>query len=141
MHLTQGTFSYLPELSDEQIDKQVRYALEHDWPVSIEFTDDPHPRNSYWEMWGPPMFDLKDPAGIMDEVRKCREEKPAYYIKLNAYDRSYGRQTTAFSFIIHRPPNEKGFRVERAETHDRMMRYTLHSYAADRPHDERYTER
>ena len=26
---------------------------------SVEFTDDPHPRNVYWEMWGLPMFDLK----------------------------------------------------------------------------------
>ena len=28
--------------------------------VSVEYTDDPHPRNIYWEMWGMPMFDLKD---------------------------------------------------------------------------------
>jgi len=27
--------------------------------VNIEFTDDPHPRNNFWEMWGLPMFDLQ----------------------------------------------------------------------------------
>lgn len=52
MHITQGTFSYLPDLSDEQISAQVQYAIDHKWSVQVEFTDDPHPRNVYWEMWG-----------------------------------------------------------------------------------------
>jgi len=30
--------------------------------VNIEFTDDPHPRNNFWEMLGLPMFDLRDAA-------------------------------------------------------------------------------
>jgi ribulose-bisphosphate carboxylase small chain len=50
MRLTQGQFSFLPDLTEEQIKKQVQYALDHGWPISIEYTDDPHPRNSYWEM-------------------------------------------------------------------------------------------
>ena len=58
MRITQGTFSFLPDLTDEQIAAQVRYALDHGWAISVEYTDDPHPRNSYWEMWGLPMFDL-----------------------------------------------------------------------------------
>ena len=60
MRLTQGTFSFLPDLTDEQIRKQVEYALEKRWALGVEFTDDPHPRNTYWEMWGQPMFDLRD---------------------------------------------------------------------------------
>jgi ribulose-bisphosphate carboxylase small chain len=40
--------------------------------VSVEFTDDPHPRNFLWEMWGMPMFDMRDPAAILLEVRKER---------------------------------------------------------------------
>ena len=31
--------------------------------MNLEFTDDPHPRNTYWEMWGLPMFDLQDAKG------------------------------------------------------------------------------
>ena len=64
MRITQGTFSYLPELTDDEIKAQIQYALDNDWPISIEFTDDPHPRNVYWEMWGLPMFDLTDAAGV-----------------------------------------------------------------------------
>ena len=62
--LTQGQFSFLPDLSDAQIAAQVQYALDHGWSVGIEYTDDPHPRNTYWEMFGNPMFDLRDSAGI-----------------------------------------------------------------------------
>ena len=45
MRLTQGAFSFLPDLSDEQIKKQVIYAIEQGWALNVEWTDDPHPRN------------------------------------------------------------------------------------------------
>ena len=99
MHVTQGTFSYLPPLTDEQIKAQIQYCLDNGWAVSVEHTDDPHPRNAYWEMWGLPMFDLQDPAAIMLEVNACRKAFPNHYIKVNGYDSRYGRQTTALSFI------------------------------------------
>ena len=70
--ITQGQFSFLPELSDEQITAQIKYALKNGWAVNVEYTDDPHPRNTYWEMFGMPMFDLKDPAGILMEINNCR---------------------------------------------------------------------
>ncbi|MFN8566587.1 MAG: ribulose bisphosphate carboxylase small subunit [Kouleothrix sp.] len=138
MRITQGTFSYLPDLSDDEIRAQVQYCLDNDWPVSIEYSDDPHPRNVYWDMWGMPMFDIKDAAGVMLELNKCREVFANSYIRVNGYDRHYGRQTTALSFIVNRPKNEPGFRVERQENGDRQVRYTLHSYATDRPSGERY---
>jgi ribulose-bisphosphate carboxylase small chain len=71
MKLTQGAFSFLPDLTDAQISKQIQYAINKSWAVSIEYTDDPHPRNSYWEMWGLPLFDIKDPAAILFELNMC----------------------------------------------------------------------
>ncbi len=138
MRITQGTFSYLPDLTDEEITLQIAYALDNGWPCSIEYTDDPHPRNSYWEMWGLPMFDLKDPAGVLMELNECRRTFPRHYVRLNAYDARYGRQTTALQFIVQRPANEPGFRLTREETSDRQVRYTMHAYATDRPEGERY---
>ena len=61
MRITQGAFSFLPDLTDDQITAQVEYCLDKDWAMAIEYTDDPHPRNTYWEMWGNPMFDLATP--------------------------------------------------------------------------------
>ena len=138
MYITQGTFSYLPPLTDDQIKAQVQYCLDNGWAVSIETTDDPHPRNIYWEMWAQPMFDLRDPVGVMLELRKCRDAFPDQYIKISAYDARLGRQTTALSFIVNRPREEPGFNLERQEGPDRSVRYTLRAYAADQPHGRRY---
>jgi ribulose-bisphosphate carboxylase small chain len=138
MLITQGTFSYLPDLTDEEITLQAQYALDNGWPLSVEFTDDPHPRNNYWDMWGLPMFDLADAADVLYEVNECRRAHPAHYIRLNAYDARHGRQTTALSFIVNRPPDEPGFRIDRQEGPGRQIRFTVHSYALDRPAGDRY---
>jgi ribulose-bisphosphate carboxylase small chain len=138
MRVTQGTFSFLPDFSDEEIKEQVQYCLDNNWPVSIEYTDDPHPRNVYWTMYGLPLFDMKDAAAIMQELDKCRKEFPNQYVRINGYDASYGRQTTAISFIVQRPAEEPGFTLERQETADRSIRYTTRSYATDKPAGSRY---
>ncbi len=138
MRVTQGAFSFLPDLTLEQIGKQIQYALDHDWPIAIEYTDDPHPRNSYWEMYGLPMFDVKDAAGILSDVEKAIAEHPDEYVKVNAYDARLGRQTTAMSFIVHRPKSEPGFRLERTGGPDRTLIYKIHPFVTDKPTGERY---
>jgi len=125
MRITQGTFSFLPDLTDEQIGKQVEYALQQHWAVSIEYTDDPHPRNTYWEMWGMPMFDLKDAAGVLAELRECRKTHADCYVKVNAFDSTHGFETMRLSFIVHRPSEEARYRLRREECEGRLLRYTL----------------
>ena len=138
MKITQGAFSYLPDLTDEQIRRQIAYALEHGWSISFEHTDDPHPRNAYWDMIDLPMFDETDPAVVLESLRAARADYPNDYIKFNAYDARLGRQTTALSFIVNRPAHEPGFRLERRTESDRTIRYQLHAYATDRPAGDRY---
>ena len=127
MRVTQGAFSFLPDFTDDQIAAQIRYALDKGWSMSVEYTDDAHPRNSYWEMWGQPYFELlpEDFEVVLREVRACREAHPDHYVKLIAYDARRGRQTTALSFIVNRPSTETSFSTERADIHDRVMRYRL----------------
>lgn len=139
MRLTQGAFSFLPDLTDEEIKAQVQYALDQGWACSVEFTDDPHPRNAYWEMFGPPMFDLKDAAGVVFEVNECRKAHSGHYIKVNAFDSTRGFETTRLSFIVGRPKDEPGFGLVRQEAAGRNVRYTTHSYATDRPAGKRYS--
>ncbi len=138
LRITQGTFSYLPDLTDDEIRAQIQYGIDNGWAPSVEFTDDPHPRNVYWEMWGMPMFDLKDAAAALYEVNRCREAFPNHYIRVSLFDSRLTKQTTALQFIVNRPPHEPGFRLERQESSDRVIRYTLHAYAADRPQGSRY---
>lgn len=133
MRLTQGTFSYLPDLTDDEIARQIAYGLANGWSVAVEFTDDPHPRNAYWHLWGTPAFGLDDPAEALHQIRRCREAFPGHYIRVSLHDPSRKRMTTALQFLVHRPPHEEAFRLERLATHDRTIRYTLRRAPDRRP--------
>jgi ribulose-bisphosphate carboxylase small chain len=138
MRLTQGQFSFLPDLTDDEIKLQVEYALSQGWAVAVEYTDDPHPRNTYWDMWGQPMFDLADPAGVMMEVTACRKSNPGKYVKVLAFDATKGFETIRMSFIVARPAEENGFELVRAEGPGRNVNYTIRSYATAKPAGMRY---
>ena len=136
--LTQGQFSFLPELSDAEITAQIEYGLAKGYAWSVEYTDDPHPRNTYWEMYGMPMFDLNDAAGVLMEMNACRKTFPNHYIRMMAFDSTRGIESIAMSFIVNRPAEEPGFGVARQEVDGRSIRYTVHSYATDKPEAQRY---
>ena len=139
MRLTQGAFSFLPDMTDEQIKLQVEYCISRGWAINIEWTDDPHPRNVYWELWGLPLFDVKDPAAVMFELAECRKANTTGYIKMNAFDASIGTESCVMSFIVQRPTYEPGFYLSRQEINGRMIRYTINSYSTQgKPAGERY---
>jgi len=125
MRITQGCFSFLPDLNDEQISAQIEYCLGNNWAVGLEYTDDPHPRNTYWEMWGNPMFDLRDAAGVMMELKACRKAFPNHYIRINAFDSTRGFETVRMSFIVNRPKVEPTFLVTRTEVAGRTVNITM----------------
>jgi ribulose-bisphosphate carboxylase small chain len=124
MRITQGCFSFLPDLTDEQISAQVEYCLNNDWAIGLEYTDDPHPRNTYWEMWGNPMFDLKDPKGVMMELDHCRKVHGDSYIRVNAFDSVRGFETVRMSFIVNRPKNEPKIDMTRTDVRGRTQNYS-----------------
>lgn len=136
--LTQGQFSFLPDLTDEEISLQITYGLGKGYAWSVEYTDDPHPRNTYWDMYGLPMFDLSDAAGVMQELHACRAAFPQHYIRMMAFDATRGVESVAMSFIVNRPTHEAGFMLERQEVNGRSLRYTTRGYAAVKPEGERY---
>lgn len=136
--ITQGQFSFLPDLSDAEIALQVEYGLRKGHAWSVEYTDDPHPRNTYWEMYGMPMFDLRDAAGVLAEMNACRRTFPGHYVRLMAFDSSRGVESIAMSFIVNRPPQEEGFMLERQEIDGRRLRYTVRGYGANRAEGQRY---
>jgi ribulose-bisphosphate carboxylase small chain len=138
MRITQGTFSFLPDLSDDEIRAQIDYAIEQGWAIGVEYTDDPHPRNCFWEMWGNPLFELHDSAGALREVLACRDMHRSCYVRVNAFDSTRGFETTRLSFIVNRPAEEPGFLLKRHEMAGRRIQYTLESYAAQAPAGRRY---
>jgi len=123
MRITQGCFSFLPDLDDVQITAQIEYILGRDWAVSLEYTYDPHPRNTYWEMWGNPMFDLRDAKGVMMELDECRKAHPEAYIRVQAFDDTRGFETVTMSFIVNRPPTEPKIHMQRMDFEGRAQKY------------------
>jgi ribulose-bisphosphate carboxylase small chain len=95
------TFSYLPELSGEQLAQQVRSILGRRLVVGIEYTTAPDPRDHYWTMWKLPLFDADDPAVVLAELDACRRANPGAYIKINGYDAA--RQGQVVSFVVAQP--------------------------------------
>lgn len=124
MRITQGCFSFLPDLTDAQIVAQVEYCLGRNWAIGIEYTDDPHPRNTYWEMWGNPMFDLKDAKGVMMELEACRKVNGDSYIRINAFDSTRGFETVTMSFIVNRPKVEPKIDMTRTDIRGRSQHYS-----------------
>lgn len=127
--ITQGAFSLLADLTDDQIVKQIEYGIKNGYSVGIEWTDDPHPRNCYWELWGLPLFDVPDSATIMFELNECRKAHPNVYIKVNCFNNARGVESTSLSFISNRPTYEPGFYLVRQELKGRNIAYTIQSYA------------
>ncbi|MGF7162897.1 ribulose-bisphosphate carboxylase small chain [Rhodoligotrophos appendicifer] len=138
MRITHGAFSFLPDFTDDQIATQVQYCIDKGWAVSLEWTDDPHPRNSYWEMWGHPMFDNPDAAALVFELNECRKAHGNTYIRVMAFDATPGWESVRLAFIVNRPREEPGFRLVRAEGKGRQVGYTIQAYATDRPEGHRY---
>jgi len=139
VRLTQGSFSFLPDLTDEQIENQIAYAIRNGFAMNVEWTDDPHPRNAYWELWGLPLFDIKDTASVMFELAEARKACPAGYIRVNAFNAAYGTESCVMSFIVNRPAEEPGFYLDRQEGAGRFIHYTIKSYSVERnPEGSRY---
>jgi len=136
--MTQGQFSFLPDLTDEQISAQIKYALDNGWAINIEYTDDPHPRNTYWEMYGMPMFDMKDPAGVLMEINECRKTFPQFYIRVMASDATRGVESPKMSYIVNRPDIEPGYQLIREERNGRSQGYSIVPYSTKKPEGERY---
>ncbi len=124
MRITQGCFSFLPDLTDDQIVAQIEYCLRNGWAIGLEYTDDPHPRNTYWEMWSNPMFDLKDAAGVMMELAECRKAVGESYIRINAFDSTRGFETVRMSFIVNRPKVEPRLEMTRTDVRGRTQTYS-----------------
>ncbi len=74
------------------------------------------------------------------EVKKCREEYPNHYVRINAYDPKHGGRTIALQFMVNRPKVEPGYRLDRTEWNDRRIHYSLYADAAEKPHGTRYRD-
>jgi ribulose-bisphosphate carboxylase small chain len=101
--------SYLPQLSNDDIMKQIRYMLANNWSPALEFSDDGdsylntrmgpgYYDNRYWSLYKLPMFGCTDPAEVVREIEACKREFPNAKIRVMAFDSN--KQVQAAAFIV-----------------------------------------
>jgi len=95
------TFSYLPQMSDDVIRKQVQFIVDRGWNPAIEHCEPNNAMKHYWYMWKLPMFGETDVDRILSEADACRKANPGHLVKLIGYDNA--RQTQGAAMLIFRP--------------------------------------
>ncbi len=94
------TFSYLPEMADEGIRKQVEYIVSKGWNPAIEHTEPENAFDHYWYMWKLPMFGETDVDRILGEAEKCHKANPGNHVRLIGYDNF--KQSQGANMVIYR---------------------------------------
>ncbi|KUJ85479.1 ribulose 1,5-bisphosphate carboxylase small subunit [Ruegeria marisrubri] len=95
-----GTFSYLPEMTPEEIRKQVEWIVKNGWNPAIEHTEPEHASDYYWYMWKLPMFGETDVDAILAELEACHEANPGNHIRLIGYDNF--TQSQGANMVVYR---------------------------------------
>jgi len=80
------TFSYLPEMSDDNIKKQVEYIVSKGWNPAIEHTEPENAFDHYWYMWKLPMFGETNADTVIAEADACHKAHPNNHIRLVGFD-------------------------------------------------------
>ena len=94
------TFSYLPEMADEGIRKQVEYIVSKGWNPAIEHTEPENAFDHYWYMWKLPMFGETDVDRILVEAEQCHKANPGNHVRLIGYDNF--KQSQGDNMVIYR---------------------------------------
>lgn len=90
------TFSYLPQLSAEEIRAQVQYVIAQGWNPAVEHVEPERSFNHYWYMWKLPMFGEQSVDHVLAELEACRREYPGHHVRMIGYDNYAQSQGTAF---------------------------------------------
>jgi len=101
------TLSYLPQLSNEDIKKQIDYMIKNHWTPSLEFSQDGdiylntrmgpgYYDNRYWSMYKLPMFGCSNSESVVQEIENCKREFQNAKIRVIGFDPIKQVQTTGF---------------------------------------------
>ena len=95
------TFSYLPQMSPEQVRRQIAYAIAQGWNPAIEHTEKGTlAKVSFWYMWKLPMFGEQSVDAVLAEIESCHREFPDHMVRFVAYD-NYS-QSQGAAFVVYR---------------------------------------
>ncbi|KAL2539460.1 Ribulose bisphosphate carboxylase small chain 3B [Abeliophyllum distichum] len=107
------TLSYLPELTREQLLKEVEYLLRNKWIPCLEFElehgfvyrennrSPGYYDGRYWVMWKLPMFGCTDAVQVLNELDEAIKTYPNSFVRIIGFDNI--RQVQCISFIAYKP--------------------------------------
>ena len=90
--------SYLPPLSNSQIERMVQDILMKGYLPMIEYTDQPTLDNVYWQLWSMDTEEIT-PQIVMSQIEACKQSNPYNAIRLVGYDKE--RQVCATSIVLN----------------------------------------
>ena len=101
------TLSYLPQLSNDEILRQIEYMVRNSWTPCLEFSDDGdiyvntlmgpgYYDNRYWTMYKLPMYGCMNSAEVVREIENCKREYPNAKIRIIGFDSRRQVQTSGF---------------------------------------------
>merc|ERR1711904_569498 len=105
------TLSYLPQLSNEDVKKQIDYMIRNNWTPSLEFSQDGdvytntlmgpgYYDNRYWSMYKLPMFGCTDSNEVINEIENCKKEFQDSKVRVVGFDSK--RQVQVAGFIVRK---------------------------------------
>lgn len=94
------TFSYLPEMTAEQVRKQVEYIVSKGWNPAVEHTEPENAMSNYWYMWKLPLFGETDVDRILAEAEACHKAHPNNHVRLIGFD-NYS-QSKGAEMVVYR---------------------------------------
>ncbi|MGM0516354.1 MAG: ribulose bisphosphate carboxylase small subunit [Pseudomonadota bacterium] len=95
------TFSFLPQLTADEVYDQVCYILDQGWTPAIEHEAPERVTSHFWGLWKLPFFGMRDPNELLAEVEECRQAYPDHLIRVIGYDDF--TQSQGHNFVVYRP--------------------------------------
>jgi ribulose-bisphosphate carboxylase small chain len=99
--VTLETFSFLPDMTSDEIYDQIVYIINQGWSPALEHVIPKNASRHYWGMWKLPFFGMRDPNLVLQEIEECRREYPDHLIRVIGYD-NY-TQCQGHNFVVYRP--------------------------------------
>ncbi|PON87848.1 Ribulose bisphosphate carboxylase, small chain [Trema orientale] len=108
------TLSYLPDLTLDQLVKQIEFLIKKGWVPCLEFTvgeafvyrenhrSPGYYDGRYWTMWKLPMFGANDASQVVKELEEAKKAYPKSHVRIIGFDNV--RQVQCISFIAYKPP-------------------------------------
>merc|ERR1712187_330072 len=101
------TLSYLPQLQNDDIRKQIEFMIKNRWTPCLEISGDGdiylntamgpgYYDNRYWSLYKLPIFGCTDSYEVIKAIETCKREMPMAKVRVIGFDSQKQVQTAGF---------------------------------------------